>query len=513
MENEFRMMAVVLLFESKLNPRRHFDKEKLAELAASVKSQGVLEPLLVRAAEQGGVPGYEIIAGARRFRAAKEAGLEEVPVRVVQLDDLQALEVMVVENGQREDVHPLEEAQGFHLLHTRGKFDVARIAEKIGRTPQYVYDRLKLLNLTKEAQKLFLADRFTAGHAVILARLSPEDQARAIDGADGSDDDEPWDKRPGGLWQEERRLFHPEDEDENDREHLKAVTVRELQAWIDQHTKLEADQVDQMVLPDTAAVLQSAAEEDAKVVRITHDVMTPEEAKDGPRVILGRSWQRADGQRGSKQCERSVIGMVVIGPGRGEAFPVCIDKKRCEVHWGDLIKAAKKREKEVTKTSGATGEDREALRRKKQQEEEAKQKAEGARWEKAKPAILAALETAIRKGSTGVAGAVGKYVLYTFEGSVLYRDGKQHRVPAGKTGDDLLRHMAYRLVVDQTAALDVKWKREELVESAKAFGIDLTKVVDQAAPLEKPAAAKASAKKATTKAKGKGPLARKKKAA
>lgn len=493
MENEFRSLPLAMLFESKLNPRRHFDKDKLAELTESVKAQGVLEPILVRHSSDGAGAGYEIVAGARRFRAAKHAGLAEIPVRVVELDDVQVLEVMVTENGQRQDVHPLEEAQGFHLLHTRGKYDVARIAAKVGRSVNYVYNHLKLLDLTAVAQKLFLEHRFTAGHAVILARLSPEDQQRAIEGADGGNFN-----GTGGLWQNERLLFHPEDDGDGP-EPLKPVSVKELQAWVDKHTKLEVDQVDQMVLPDTAAVLTAAAEEKERVVRITHETVTPEEAKDGPRVILGRSWQRADGQRGSKQCDRSVIGMVVIGPGRGEALRVCIDKKRCEVHWGESIKAAKKREREIAK-GGATGEERAALRRKKEQAEQAKRAAEDARWQKAKPAILTAFETAIRKGSTGAAGTVGRFVMKFLKHELR---GKASPFPTGKTGDELLRHLAYQLAANEVESrLTYDWGRKYLAEDAKLFGIDLAKILDQAAPV----AAAAPAKKAKTK----GPIARKK---
>jgi ParB/RepB/Spo0J family partition protein len=500
MENEYRSIPLALLFESKSNPRKHYDKAALEELTASVREKGVLEPLIVRAGKQGGVDGYEVVAGHRRFRAATAAELVEVPCRVMELSDVEALEVQCVENLQRADVHPLDEAQGYHALHTRAKFDVADIAGKIGKSVQYVYDRLKLLSLTKEAQKLFLADRFTTGHAVILARLSPEDQERAIDGEGnryGS---------VGGLWQPEQLVLAPGGEDRQKDEPLKPVSVRELQGWVDKHTKLEPEQVDQMVMPETAAALQAAAVEGAKVVRITHEVMTPEEAKDGPRVILGRSWQRADGQERSKTCERSVIGLVTIGAGRGETMRVCIDKKRCTVHWGDAIRAAKKRELEVTK-GGATGEDREALRRKKEEADRAKAAAEDARWQTAKPAILTAFETAIRKGGTGAAGSVGRYVV-SFLNHQL-RAAKASPFPIGKTADDLLRHLAYQLAAHQVESnLHYDWGRKRVAEDARAFGIDLGKTRDEAAPAEKPAKAAAPAKAKAAK-KAAGPLARK----
>ena len=109
-----------------------------------------------------------------------------------------------------------------------------------------------------------------------------------------------------------------------------------------------------MLFPETADVLRAAAQQDAKVVRVTYNETTPEEILNDGTVILGVVETRGRPAR-LKARPRSVIGMVVIGPGRGQAFDVCIDKKNCEVHWGDLIKAAKKREKAVAKSGAKTG--------------------------------------------------------------------------------------------------------------------------------------------------------------
>src|SRR5208337_475167 len=121
--NEYRNLPVAQLQESTNNPRQHFDNQSLAELAASFTAQGVLQPLLVRAIEEDK---YEVIAGARRLRAAKLAALEEVPVRVVELSDAACVEAQLVENLLRENAHPLEEAFAFYgLLHTDGlQYDI-----------------------------------------------------------------------------------------------------------------------------------------------------------------------------------------------------------------------------------------------------------------------------------------------------------------------------------------------------------------------------------------------------
>jgi ParB family chromosome partitioning protein len=111
--SEYRNLPLLSLTESAANPRRSFEEAALNELAESIRTQGVLSPLLVRPVSQHT---YEIVAGARRYRAAQLAGLEYVPVRIVELTDAQAVEVSIVENLQRRDVHPLDEAQGLRFI-------------------------------------------------------------------------------------------------------------------------------------------------------------------------------------------------------------------------------------------------------------------------------------------------------------------------------------------------------------------------------------------------------------
>ena len=185
-ESAFRVVALAHLQESAHNPRKHFDGKALADLTASVKEKGILVPLLVRPASAGnfhaaGDPHFEIVAGARRYRAAKAAGLETVPVLVRALDDEQALEVQVIENLQRADVHPLEEAEGYKQLLARGKYDIAALAAKVGKSESYLYQRLKLAELAPAAKKAFEEERITAGHAILLARLQPEQQKEGLE--------------------------------------------------------------------------------------------------------------------------------------------------------------------------------------------------------------------------------------------------------------------------------------------------------------------------------------------
>ncbi|MGC1870813.1 MAG: ParB/RepB/Spo0J family partition protein [Acidobacteriaceae bacterium] len=167
---EYRNVSLSLLTESKTNPRRIFDDAALQELAASIRAQGVLSPLLVRPLNERS---FEIVAGARRYRAAQMADAATVPVRIVKLTDAQAVEMSIVENLQRKDVHPLEEAQGFRALLNldEPKYSIEQIAAKTGKHPAYVAARLKLTGLAPAVVEAFYREEIGVGHALLLAKL------------------------------------------------------------------------------------------------------------------------------------------------------------------------------------------------------------------------------------------------------------------------------------------------------------------------------------------------------
>lgn len=171
-----QMLSLDDLRESPTNPRKTF--AKLEDLAASMKGVGVLQSLLVRPWPNG--DGFEVVAGARRFRAAKLAGLEEVPCDVRELSDAQVLEVQLTENLQRADLLPIEEAEGYEALRARG-WSVEQIAGKTGRSRETIYGRLKLLALGPEGRKALAEGVLVASVAVRLARIpSHEMQAQAL---------------------------------------------------------------------------------------------------------------------------------------------------------------------------------------------------------------------------------------------------------------------------------------------------------------------------------------------
>src|SRR5271170_2969591 len=168
--------------ESKTNPRRTFDETKLAELAGNIRQHGVLQPILVRLLPDGENGFFELVAGARRYRASKIAGQETIPATVRELTDTQCLELQLIENLQRADVHELDEARGYAALMQLqpDTYTVETLAEKVGRSEKYVYARLRLLHLVDEAQQAFYFGKLTVAHAFEVARLEPDDQRRAL---------------------------------------------------------------------------------------------------------------------------------------------------------------------------------------------------------------------------------------------------------------------------------------------------------------------------------------------
>jgi ParB family transcriptional regulator, chromosome partitioning protein len=139
----FQYLAIDTIHESTTNPRRTFDEIKLQELAESIKHHGLIQPVTVRPNSEG----FELIAGARRYRAAQLAELFSIPARIVEIDDAQALEWQLVENAQRADIHPYEEAQGFQRLLDLPGYDVATLVAKSGKSASHIYARLSLLQL------------------------------------------------------------------------------------------------------------------------------------------------------------------------------------------------------------------------------------------------------------------------------------------------------------------------------------------------------------------------------
>ncbi|HHL42828.1 MAG TPA: ParB/RepB/Spo0J family partition protein [Hellea balneolensis] len=163
-------------------PRRHFDKQKLEELTASVRDKGVLQPILVRPVQaKSGTEVYQIVAGERRWHAAMRAGIEHMPVLVRELSDREVLEIGVVENVQRADLNPLEEALAYKALIDQFGRKPGEIASAIGKSRAHVANMIRLLGLPERARTLLAEGKITAGHArAILAAPDPQSLTDAI---------------------------------------------------------------------------------------------------------------------------------------------------------------------------------------------------------------------------------------------------------------------------------------------------------------------------------------------
>ena len=157
-------------------PRKHFDEESLQELADSITEHGIIQPLTVRKLASGY---YQIIAGERRWRAARLAGLQEVPVIVMEADDRKAAELAMIENLQREDLNPMEEAAGFQSLIENYHMTQEEAAQQVGKSRSAVTNALRLLGLTPAVRRLVEENKLSAGHARALVPLSPSLQESA----------------------------------------------------------------------------------------------------------------------------------------------------------------------------------------------------------------------------------------------------------------------------------------------------------------------------------------------
>jgi ParB family transcriptional regulator, chromosome partitioning protein len=168
--------------ESASNPRRDFDEGKLKELAANIKVHGVLQAILVRPAPDVTDGTYELVAGARRFRASRLAGKDTIPSAVRNLTDAECREIQLIENLQRADIHELDEGIGYRaLMELKPDFyTVETIAAQVAKSPSYVKGRISLTELISSAQTAFYGGKLTVAHALELARLQPADQERAL---------------------------------------------------------------------------------------------------------------------------------------------------------------------------------------------------------------------------------------------------------------------------------------------------------------------------------------------
>ena len=164
-------LSISSIIKNKYQPRRHFDKNSLEELTTSIKNRGIIQPIIVRKSDNI-ADKYEIIAGERRWLAAQNAGLHEVPVVIIQADNLKSLEFAIVENIQRKDLNPIEEAESYQKLIDEFGYDQEKVANFIGKSRAHISNSLRLLSLPKEVITLIEEEKISQGHAKILVGLN-----------------------------------------------------------------------------------------------------------------------------------------------------------------------------------------------------------------------------------------------------------------------------------------------------------------------------------------------------
>ena len=163
-------ISISSIIPNKFQPRKNFEKQSLEDLTNSIRERGIIQPLVVRKSEDLDNK-YELIAGERRWQAAQNAGLHEVPVIILNIDNLRSLEFAIVENVQRKDLNPIEEAEGYKRLIDEFNYDQEKVAKFIGKSRAHISNCLRLLTLPKKVIQNIVEDKITQGHAKILVGL------------------------------------------------------------------------------------------------------------------------------------------------------------------------------------------------------------------------------------------------------------------------------------------------------------------------------------------------------
>jgi ParB/RepB/Spo0J family partition protein len=298
---EYVTLPLERIRESTTNPRQHFND--LEELAASIRTHGVLQPILVRPLRKD----FELIVGARRLRAARLAGLSSVPAQVKPLDDRGAREVQIIENPQRQDVHPLEEAAGYKiLLDSTPSCSIDEIAAKVGKSKAYVYQRLSLTRLAPPVRELVAANALPLSYALKLAPLDADIQLKALEQC----------FRPlGGDAKYSREWLEP---------------IGRLQEWLAEHARLDPrSEQTKVLLPELAAQVEEAEQAQAATVLAVSTLHFHTDRRE-PKPILARSWKLAEGKQ---RCQYARPAVIELGEQQGRFIQVCIERKKCAKHW------------------------------------------------------------------------------------------------------------------------------------------------------------------------------------
>ncbi|MBF7096074.1 ParB/RepB/Spo0J family partition protein [Alkalibacter mobilis] len=226
------------VFPNKNQPRTKFDKEKLEELSVSVKEHGIIQPIVVTAHEKG----YQIVAGERRWRAAKMAGLKEVPVIIMELDDKEIMELALIENLQREDLNEIEAAIAYRDLIDKYDLTQQEISERIGKSRASIANTLRLLNLSVKIRKMIVDETISPGHGRCLLSVEGEDREVLLDAIIKSS----LSVREAEKMAQKLKLKKPEDKHKKNEDPRRIILLRDLQEKIQSNlgTKVRINEKD-----------------------------------------------------------------------------------------------------------------------------------------------------------------------------------------------------------------------------------------------------------------------------
>lgn len=425
-----RYIELKLIDPSTTQPRQYFDDDALQQLAASIRQHGVIQAIVAR--PRG--PRFEVIAGERRVRASRLAGLTTIPAQVRDIDDAAARQVQIIENLQREDIHPIEEADAYQaLLDSDKAITVDILATMVGMSKKYVYQCLTYRRLIPAVRDAFTRGILTAGHAARIAQIPESLQTEALSACFfpvlGS--------RSANVEELDAGALAP---------------LKELDAFIQKKVKLDAHGEDaQVLLPELAAkVAEAEAAEHGTVIPLSTLHFHTDRAD--PKPILSQSWRDASGKN---KCAHAQAGVIVLGEGRGTLLQVCVAKKKCNKHW-PTRKAATDQKRVDRETQMKAAEEREREYRRQEEERQFYRQT-------LCPAVLKAV------GQKTESLKLGRHVVLPLlrglpcSESLVKMVGSLDKIPPPRLPQALAL----------AAALQNSWDLKQLAPIARHFGVDV----------------------------------------
>lgn len=315
--------------QSATNPKGRTDGPDFDELVASIKEKGVLVPVLVRKMTgKDKVGKYEVIAGNRRLAAAREAGLTEIPANLVEMDDIEAREAQIVENMQRKDVHPLDEADAFKFLAEESKHDIPEIAKRVGKSDTYVRERLGLTNLIEKAKKAYRDGEMSLTSAILISKIEEDNvQKKVLDevikyGAEGN--------RLKKLIADESYKFHSTRPWAQDEDFAKILGDDKRATLFDRDAEGKEDPAEhaKKMAAFIEMTIRKHEEKGEKIVKISSGYGQP----DGKGVLGRDQYVVLDSKAARKAATEDILGIVVEGwDDKGRVYHISTkDTKRSE---------------------------------------------------------------------------------------------------------------------------------------------------------------------------------------